>query len=308
MTRGSKSTGKQQGPNYSIQLVSRSSGITADTLRMWERRYGFPDPKRDVRGNRLYTDEDIERLQQVKRAMQAGFKPSEVVSKPLADVARLVSRVAPVHRSVDEQAAGSSLIDTLVKGNATRARSEIRRAALALGPRAFVVEYVAPLVAEIGRRWAAGRLEIHQEHLAADLLCTQLRALFSSFEDAGAPVVAMATLSGEHHQLGLWMAALYLVSEGASVRVLGPDLPAEEIVRAVHGLHANVAAVSISLSADLHAVRQDLSRMLALLPSSVELWAGGEASKQIKLRDRRFRATPTWRELDQELSRFRLHD
>ncbi|MBI5537372.1 MAG: MerR family transcriptional regulator [Deltaproteobacteria bacterium] len=305
MPRASKSPRTEQGPYYSIQLVSRSTGVTADTLRMWERRYGFPDPKRDLRGNRLYTEDDIERLQHVKRALQAGFKPSEVVSKPLAEVARLVSRAAHVQKDVGRPSRGSTLIDAVVLGDATAARADIRRAALALGPKVFVVDYVAPLVAEIGRLWAAGKLEVHQEHLASDLLCTQLRAMFSSFEDTGTPVVAMATLSGEHHQLGLWMAALYLVAEGARVWMLGPDMPAEQIVRAMQGLNANVAAVSISPSADLHAVRQDLSRMLALLPPGTELWAGGEASKQLDLRDRRFRATSTWRELDHALSRCR---
>ena len=31
-----------------INAVERETGITKELLRMWERRYGFPSPERDV--------------------------------------------------------------------------------------------------------------------------------------------------------------------------------------------------------------------------------------------------------------------
>ena len=38
----------------SISQVERDTGLSKDTLRMWERRYGFPQPSRDEFGERLY--------------------------------------------------------------------------------------------------------------------------------------------------------------------------------------------------------------------------------------------------------------
>lgn len=53
----------------SIRVVSNRTGIPADTLRIWERRYGFPKPERTPGGSRVYTDEDVARLQLVNRAL-----------------------------------------------------------------------------------------------------------------------------------------------------------------------------------------------------------------------------------------------
>ena len=43
-----------------IQQLSREIGIGIDTLRIWERRYGFPIPGRDTRGHRTYSAEQVD--------------------------------------------------------------------------------------------------------------------------------------------------------------------------------------------------------------------------------------------------------
>ena len=35
-----------QTPTYNLKAVLKETGITADTLRAWERRYGLPMPER----------------------------------------------------------------------------------------------------------------------------------------------------------------------------------------------------------------------------------------------------------------------
>jgi len=59
-------------PGYRIGAVSRLTGISTDTLRMWERRYGVVEPHRAEKGNRLYTRDDISRLALIKRLVDAG--------------------------------------------------------------------------------------------------------------------------------------------------------------------------------------------------------------------------------------------
>ena len=51
----------------SIAAVERDTGLSKDTLRVWERRYGFPQPLRDANGERTYTAEQLARLRIVKR-------------------------------------------------------------------------------------------------------------------------------------------------------------------------------------------------------------------------------------------------
>lgn len=57
---------------YSIGEFARLSGITATTLRAWQRRYGLLKPERTDGGHRLYSDEDVQQalkiLDWVKKA------------------------------------------------------------------------------------------------------------------------------------------------------------------------------------------------------------------------------------------------
>jgi MerR family transcriptional regulator, light-induced transcriptional regulator len=63
----------------SIAAVTCETGLSAGTLRVWERRYGFPQPIRDGAGHRLYPREQVERLRQIKRLVDAGFRPGKIV-------------------------------------------------------------------------------------------------------------------------------------------------------------------------------------------------------------------------------------
>jgi MerR family transcriptional regulator, light-induced transcriptional regulator len=63
----------------SIGAVERETGLSKDTLRAWERRYGFPNPLRDAKGDRRYSVQQVERLRKIKRLVDHGFRPSRVI-------------------------------------------------------------------------------------------------------------------------------------------------------------------------------------------------------------------------------------
>jgi DICT domain-containing protein len=53
--------------------VAEQTGIAAGTIRMWEQRYGFPDPDRTASGYRRYSDDDVEALRRVASYRRAGL-------------------------------------------------------------------------------------------------------------------------------------------------------------------------------------------------------------------------------------------
>ena len=55
-------TGLPQFDGLPISVVERETGIPKDLLRMWERRYGFPEPARDAQGDRVYPREQVDKL------------------------------------------------------------------------------------------------------------------------------------------------------------------------------------------------------------------------------------------------------
>jgi DNA-binding transcriptional MerR regulator len=56
-----------------IREVAERTGIAAATIRMWEHRYGFPEPARTAAGYRVYTDDDVEVLRRVGALRDGGL-------------------------------------------------------------------------------------------------------------------------------------------------------------------------------------------------------------------------------------------
>jgi DICT domain-containing protein len=56
-----------------IKEVAERTGIAAATIRVWEQRYGFPEPARTSSGYRVYTDEDVEVLRRVSSLRSEGL-------------------------------------------------------------------------------------------------------------------------------------------------------------------------------------------------------------------------------------------
>jgi len=73
----------KEGQTYRIGAVSRLTGIPADTLRVWERRYHVTTPIRSDSGTRLYDSEDVGRLSLIKRLVDRGDAISSVANLSL---------------------------------------------------------------------------------------------------------------------------------------------------------------------------------------------------------------------------------
>ena len=80
--------------SLSIAAVERDTGLSKDTLRVWERRYGFPTPQRDAQGERLYSFEQLEKLRLIKRLLDAGHRPGRVVAQPTAHLQQLIDQLS----------------------------------------------------------------------------------------------------------------------------------------------------------------------------------------------------------------------
>ena len=76
---------------YPINVVEKETNISKYLLRMWERRYSFPRPLRDEKGERVYTDDDVTKLKLVKKLMEGGYRPSKIINQPLSELQGLSS-------------------------------------------------------------------------------------------------------------------------------------------------------------------------------------------------------------------------
>ena len=53
--------------HQAIKVVARRTGLSAHVIRIWEKRYGAVEPERTETKRRLYSDEQIERLEPASR-------------------------------------------------------------------------------------------------------------------------------------------------------------------------------------------------------------------------------------------------
>jgi DNA-binding transcriptional MerR regulator/methylmalonyl-CoA mutase cobalamin-binding subunit len=282
---------------YSIRVVEAQTGIPSDTLRVWERRYGFPKPARKPGGGRLYAESDVTRLRLIARARDAGYRPGDVLALPDRELANLVAAPEPKPVKVSAGPDLAALIDDAKNDRVDVLRSSLRTLSVTLGPRAFVTDVAQPFAAALGTAWAAGELEVRQEHLATALLSARLRVLLSTFEDGEEPpVVVLATLPGEVHTLGLDLVAVYLASQRATPRLLGANTPPDQIAAAARAFDAAVVGISVPVARE--GVAEQIDELVRALPRRCQLWIGGAAAPLVTTPSAKKRVALSWPDIE----------
>jgi methanogenic corrinoid protein MtbC1 len=271
--RSSKPAGR-----LSIGALSRATGIPVETIRTWETRYGYPVALRKPSGHRLYEIDAIPRLRRIAAALAAGHRAGEVVAASDEMLDALLAATAP---NVAEMRA-EPVIDLarLVDHVRLFEGAQLTRALMAdwhrLGPITFLEQRVGPLLQVVGDSWGRGELRVRHEHFMSEQLESLLRALRAPLEEkATGPVVALATLSGELHGLGVQMAAVAMAHAGWRPVVLGTDVPARELIELCEELHPDAVAISVSVVTKGPSTDVQLRRLREQLSAKTALIVGG---------------------------------
>lgn len=271
----------------SIADVERDTGLSKDTLRVWERRYGFPRPQRDALGERSYALAQVQKLQVIKRLMDGGHRPGRLVSRTMAELRALseAGRASPGAASASPAAADGSrhdeieaLLERVRRHDAPGLLQGLAVAEARRGLRALVVDVVAPLTVRIGEAWIRGELRIFEEHLFTECVQTALHAALRGLPAVhGEPRVLLATMPGEPHALGLLMAQTVLALEGCTCLSLGVQMPIDDIADAARDWRADAVALSVTGCMKRNLVLTSLALLRARLPAPTGLWVGGAA-------------------------------
>lgn len=223
-------------PGYSIGTVAGITGIAESTLRIWERRYRFPDAPRSVGGHRRYAQLDVIRLQWVKLRMDAGARAGRAIQ-----TLQLETRAAGVARALREPLPAVKRTDpalTLVRESLLAALlaydpavTAILRDAAAHHPiERVVLDVVGPTLATIGDAWSVGMVDVGTEHYATHLLRHQLLAwMRASPPPFRAQPVVLACAPEEAHEGGILILAVLLRRARWPVVYLGQSLPLAEL-------------------------------------------------------------------------------
>jgi DNA-binding transcriptional MerR regulator/methylmalonyl-CoA mutase cobalamin-binding subunit len=269
---------------FAIGTVERDTGIGRDTLRIWERRYGFPTPERNDKGERVYSSEQIRRLQQIRRLLDQGLRPGKVVPLNEEALGKLAGTLPEASASLQDIApAQAELIALASAGDISALTAALEQDLTRYGLRSFVLDTFAPLTTAVGELWAGGRLQVFEEHLLTRHLVHFLDVAMSRVgRPPGDPQVLLATLPGERHSLGLLMAEALLIHAGRATLNLGTDVPLDQIVAAAERSEVKTVALSFSACYARGSLRGDIEELADRLPRSVEVWIGGAGVKRLR--------------------------
>jgi DNA-binding transcriptional MerR regulator len=218
-----------------IGELSRRSGVSPELLRAWERRYGLLQPTRSPGGLRLYSPEDLARVEAMQRHLDDGLAAAEAAElatrtaqreEPAPSAAK--DELAAALQNFDEGAA-HTLFDSLL------ARVSIDT---------ILRDVVVPYLHELGERWERGEVSITQEHFASTLLRGRLLGLARGWSQGIGPAAVLACAPGEQHDLGLLAFGIALRARGWRIVYLGTDTPIASVTDAVRTCNADLAVVS----------------------------------------------------------------
>ncbi|MEJ2173711.1 MAG: MerR family transcriptional regulator [bacterium] len=269
-------------PLRSISNVERETGLPKDTLRVWERRYGFPRPGRDPNGERAYPEAQVAQLRLVKRLMDRGMRPGRLLRLDAAALAALAEET-PDPRVPARSAFHDLALFLLKTHQSSELRRELMQVLMRDGVKRFVLETAAPLAVHVGDAWARGEVQVFEEHLLTEVLQSVLRQAIAQLGvPSGPPRLLLTTLPDERHGLGLLMVEAMATLEGAQCVSLGTQSPVRDIVSAAIAHQADVVAISVSSNGAIAEVQESITLLRSLLAPRVALWCGGAGAARLK--------------------------
>lgn len=259
------------------------SGLPADTLRAWEKRYRAVEPQR-VNRRRLYSQADVNRLKLLKWAVDHGHRIGHVANKSADQLLELQGSLPHT------QGLGSRTPDHVhriiekIKEYSLEADIELSKLATMMAPRPFVFEVVVPMMQEIGRLWEKKELSIAHEHLTTAAVRNILAVLLRAYGlNNQGPAIIFCTPPGEEHELGILIAAMIASIHGFKVLYFGVNLPLEDVAQTAKATQALAVVVAMNHKIPDDELKEQVRHLRALLPYHTHLVIGGSQSSLIQV-------------------------
>ncbi len=266
-----------QSPAYNLKVVLKETGLKADVLRAWERRYNLPQPQRTPGGHRLYSEYDIEIVKWLRTRQAEGLSISRAVelweetiaagNDPLVDFAPATTSLAPERLSPAEpwiENLRQQWLEANLAFDSNRV-DEVLNQAFAMFPMETVcTEILQRGISDIGNYWYLNKASVQQEHFASALASRRLETLIAAMpRPTRQQTVLVGCPPGERHTFSILMLCLFLCRRGLKVVYLGADVPIDQLEETSAAIQADMiilGAQQLATAATLQATALSLQR------------------------------------------------
>ncbi|MGB8332145.1 MAG: MerR family transcriptional regulator [Polyangiales bacterium] len=264
------------GGVYPMRVVSRLTGLTADTIRVWERRYDAVKPERTGGNRRRYSGRQVRRLVLLRRATELGHSIGQVAQLHDEDLRRIIgeTHATPPSQTSLYDAIIDDYLEAIFAFDVHGAESILSRTAAIVSPMQLTYEVLVPLLRRVGAAWHDGGLKISHEHVISGQVRSLLGTLMRHVEPvAGAPRVIVTTPPGHLHEFGAMIGAFIATGRGFEPIYLGADTPFAEMTGAAAQSGAKLILLSIARDCGLRE-HESLIEGLDALARNHEVWLG----------------------------------
>nr|MBA3534101.1 B12-binding domain-containing protein [Ardenticatenales bacterium] len=241
-------------PLFNTKAVVHETGVSAATLRAWERRYGVPLPDRTGSNYRLYSERDIALIRWLRERVEAGISISQSVklyrrASKGQEMPALIpgdaQHPAAPEQSHDFVSAQTRLLTAFRAFDEPQAENLLGEL-FALYPLEDVISSVLhPVMVEIGEQWHRGEVSVQVEHFSTAYVERKVMALMSVQPfNREAPLVVAGCAPHEQHELGLLFFSFFLRRNGLRVLYLGQNVPLVDMRATLEILRPAMLALS----------------------------------------------------------------
>lgn len=261
---------------YLPSEIERETGFSNEQLRKWRQRFDFPPKESNLDGKTGFSLKTVEQLLLIKRLLEAGFRPAQVVGKTVVELEKLKFELGLNIQITIPDESTHQFIEYIKLANLKEFIALLKKKRRSQTMLEFVQNTVAPLMISIGDAWTRDEIDIHHEHLCTAYIERYLQAEIINFQPKkGLPVILFALPPGEHHLLGLLMAEAVLAESGAVTINIGNNIPLNNLKLAAISCKVDVVALSFSFAHPARDVLPTLLHFRRLLPPQIQIWAGG---------------------------------
>ena len=271
---------------YPIRYVALQTGLSTHLIRVWEKRHQAVVPQRTDTNRRVFSREEIKRLQMLKNAVRAGHSISQIASLTTEELRQLVGfdatngandSSASEQVSMEADYFFKTSLTTVLDFDAAGLESVLDRAAVHLTRLELIDAVIVPLCKKIGVLWKQGELKIINEHMATTVIQSFLWNLLRSAQvSQTSPKIVITTPAGQQHELGALSVALIACESDWRPLYFGPSLPAEEIAAAAAYAGARAVALSITYLRDDHQLILEVKQLRRYLTGDITIMLGGQ--------------------------------
>ena len=273
------------GTHYAIRVVAKLTGLSPHVIRVWEKRYRAVTPMRTDTNRRVYTQADVQRLELLRQATEAGHSICRIAALPQDRLALMAAELSSLSRKPGKpshEPARDFLeqsLQAIQQLDNWRFEEVLVRGVVALGQHGLLELLICPLVQRIGDGWREGSLKAVHEHFASAVIRSFLSRNSRPYPtNTDTPTIVVGTPSGQLHELGALMVATAASDMGWKVVYVGTSLPAAEIASAAVQNRARAVALSIVYPEDDSGLPGELQNLRNYLPKEIRIITGGRAA------------------------------